>query len=62
MQQTQVMTQVVTGTKRAPMSVIAALGVVLVMQAVVMFGPSFAGAWAHDGLHSYRHSLGMACH
>ncbi|MFZ5864205.1 MAG: CbtB domain-containing protein [Nitrospirota bacterium] len=56
------MAQVVSGTKRAPMSVIAALGVVLLMQAVVMFGPSFAGAWAHDGLHSYRHSLGMACH
>ena len=58
----QTLTQVMTGTKRAPMSVIAALGVVLLMQAVVMFGPSFVGAWAHDGLHSYRHSLGMACH
>lgn len=58
----QAMTQVVAGTKRAPMSVIAALGVVVAMQAVVMFGPAFAGTWAHDGLHSYRHSLGMACH
>lgn len=58
----QVMTQVVSGTTRPSMSVIAALGVVLLMQGVVMFGPSFAGAWAHDGLHSYRHSLGMACH
>ena len=58
----QTLTHAVPGIKRAPMSVIAVLGVVLLMQAVVMFGPSFAGAWAHDGLHSYRHSLGMACH
>lgn len=58
----QTLTPAVPGIKRAPMSLILALGVVLLMQGVVMFGPSFAGAWAHDGLHSYRHSLGMACH
>ncbi|MBI3606354.1 MAG: CbtB-domain containing protein [Nitrospirae bacterium] len=62
MEQTQVMPHAAPAVRRAPLSIVLALGVVLVMQAVVMFGPSFAGAWAHDGLHSYRHSLGMACH
>lgn len=62
MQQTQVITHAVPAVQRAPLSIVLALEVVLLMQAVVMFGPSFAGAWAHDGLHSYRHSIGMACH
>ncbi|HET8760226.1 MAG TPA: cobalt transporter subunit CbtB [Nitrospiria bacterium] len=62
MQQTQVITHAAPAVRRAPLSIVWALGVVLVMQAVVMFGPSFAGAWAHHGLHSYRHSIGMACH
>lgn len=58
----QTLTQTAPAVRRTPLSLVLALGVVLAMQGVVMFGPSFAGAWAHDGLHSYRHSLGMACH
>ncbi|MFZ5863197.1 MAG: hypothetical protein ACOYXR_10205 [Nitrospirota bacterium] len=58
----QTLTHTAPAVRRAPLSIVLALGVMLLMQAVVMFGPSFAGAWAHDGLHSYRHSLGMACH
>ncbi len=32
------------------------------LQGVILLGPQFLGNWAHDNFHSYRHSIGMACH
>ena len=32
------------------------------LQGIILFGPSTLGTWAHDNFHSYRHSVGMACH
>ncbi|HXN07284.1 MAG TPA: hypothetical protein VN944_09505 [Nitrospiria bacterium] len=34
----------------------------ILLNGVVLFGPEFLGNWAHDRFHSYRHSVGMACH
>ncbi len=47
---------------RAPGSLAVAVIAVLLMQAMVMFGPPVAGPWVHDRFHSYRHSIGMGCH
>ncbi|MHB8481650.1 MAG: hypothetical protein ACYDBV_02765 [Nitrospiria bacterium] len=41
------------------------LGMVLflaLLQGVILLGPQWMGNWAHDNFHSYRHSVGMACH
>jgi hypothetical protein len=34
----------------------------ILFQGIILFGPKFLGNWAHDNFHSYRHSIGMACH
>jgi hypothetical protein len=46
----------------APKKVAGVVLFLILFQGIILFGPQFLGNWAHDNFHSYRHSVGMACH